>query len=60
MSIECMHLIISDTRYMPPFLDIPVTEKGILLEKNVHGFQSRDETAMLVYKTMAKFRSSFA
>ena len=55
-----MHLIISDTRYMPPFLDIPVTEKGILLEKNVHGFQSRDETAMLVYKTMAKFRSSFA
>ena len=28
---------------------------GIIL-----GFHSRDETAMSVYKTMAKFRSSFA
>ena len=27
---------------------------------DILGFHSRDETAMLVYKTMAKYRSSFA
>ena len=37
-----------------------VEQRGSYVEENTLGFHSRNETAMLVYKTMAKCPSNFA
>ena len=37
------------------FIPIIIEQYTSLSFCSIHGFQSRDETAMLVYKTMAKF-----
>ena len=40
--------------------NIIISNDNVTLKNDILRFHSRDETAMLVYKTMAKDRSSFA